>query len=229
MIIISCEHASQAIPQEYQKLFAKQTALLQTHRAYDIGALELAKLLAQQADFHLFAKYSRLLVELNRSTHHPKLFSEITRSLDKLTKQAILKTYYFPYRLDIEQKIQAAINDKQRVLHISVHSFTPSLGGQERNCDIGLLYDSRRKNEREFCQGWKKTLLTLNTDLRIRFNYPYSGQADGFTTYLRKHFSDKDYLGIELEVNQNFPLNQPGKWEMIKFLISQTINSMDTA
>lgn len=225
MLIISCEHAGNAIPKEYQRLFAKQAALLQTHRAYDIGALALAKLLAQQADFHLFAKYSRLLVELNRSSHHPKLFSEITRPLDKFTKQAILQSYYFPYRVEIEQKIQTAVSDNQRVLHISVHSFTPSLNGQERNCDIGLLYDSRRENEREFCQTWKKTLLALNSDLKIRFNYPYSGQADGFTTYLRKCFSNKYYTGIELEVNQDFPLNQPAKWKMLKFLISQTLNA----
>jgi len=37
----------------------------------------------------------------------------------------------------------------------------------------------------------------------VRFNYPYLGKADGFTTYLRKQFP-ANYMGIELEVNQAF-------------------------
>ncbi|MDF2866903.1 MAG: N-formylglutamate amidohydrolase [Gammaproteobacteria bacterium] len=226
MLIISCEHASPAIPKEYQKLFTKQAALLQTHKGYDIAALELAKLLAQQADFHLFAETSRLLVELNRSLHHPRLFSELTKPLDKITKQAILQAYYFPYREQIERKIQAAINKNQRVLHLSVHSFTPALNGQERNCDLGLLYDSRRKNEREFCQGWKKALLALNTGLKIRFNYPYSGQADGFTAYLRKQFAEDQYIGIELEINQAYPMNDYNSWQLLKIQLSQSLKNI---
>ncbi|MEO8932838.1 MAG: N-formylglutamate amidohydrolase, partial [Xanthomarina sp.] len=39
-----------------------------------------------------------------------------------------------------------------------------------------------------------------------RFNYPYLGKADGFTSYLRKQFP-KNYLGIEIEVNQKFSKN----------------------
>ena len=37
----------------------------------------------------------------------------------------------------------------------------------------------------------------------MRYNYPYLGKADGFTTYLRKQFQTH-YLGIEIEINQKY-------------------------
>jgi hypothetical protein len=37
----------------------------------------------------------------------------------------------------------------------------------------------------------------------VRYNYPYLGKMDGFTTYLRKQFIS-NYIGIELEVNQKY-------------------------
>jgi hypothetical protein len=40
----------------------------------------------------------------------------------------------------------------------------------------------------------------------VRFNYPYLGKADGFTTFMRKQFP-KNYIGIEIEVNQKFAAN----------------------
>ncbi|MFZ4076699.1 MAG: hypothetical protein ACOYKA_01815 [Legionellaceae bacterium] len=33
-------------------------------------------------------------------------------------------------------------------------------------------------------------------------NYPYQGRSDGFTSSLRKRFSEHDYVGFELESNQ---------------------------
>jgi predicted N-formylglutamate amidohydrolase len=89
------------------------------------------------------------------------------------------------------------------VLHVSVHSFTPNLNGEERQCDIGLLYDSRKLEEKEFCKQLKNELSQIDNMLNVRFNYPYLGKADGFTTYLRKQFP-KHYLGIELEINQKY-------------------------
>ena len=86
---------------------------------------------------------------------------------------------------------------------ISVHSFTPILNAVERNCYIGLLYDSLKANEKAFSQQFKKELLQQNKALKVRYNYPYLGKADGFTTYLRKQFPN-NYIGIEIEVNQKF-------------------------
>lgn len=226
MLIISCEHATNAIPASYQSLFSSHTVLLASHRGYDIGALELAKRLAPLADYYLFANTSRLLVELNRSPRHPQVFSEITKLLSKADKQQILATYYFPYRQQLEHKIQQAITGGQTILHISVHSFTPELNGQQRNADIGLLYDSRRTSEKQFCQQWKRTLLEIAPQLKVRFNYPYQGKADGLTTYLRKQLSADQYLGIELEVNQKYPQTHSKAWQTLIQQLQQSLRNI---
>jgi hypothetical protein len=47
-------------------------------------------------------------------------------------------------------------------------------------------------------------------ELRVRRNYPYLGKADGFTTYLRRHFPVDRYAGVEFEVNPKHPLGEVG-------------------
>jgi predicted N-formylglutamate amidohydrolase len=227
-LIISCEHASYAIPVEYRYLFASDSAVLTTHEGYDIGALELAQRLAKLADYALFANTSRLLVELNRSLHHPKLFSRFTQPLTKDQRQGVLSQYYHPYRQQLEDAMQLAIINKQRIIHLSIHSFTPELHGQKRDCAIGLLYDSRRKREKDLCHTWRKLLLRQNGELRIRMNYPYAGKADGFTTYLRQQFDEQHYLGIELEVNQQFPLHKPAAWQELQQKIYASVEQLNT-
>ena len=176
---------------------------METHRGYDLGALDLFNTLKPLADHSYFSETSRLLVELNRSLHHPKLFSEYSEKLSGEEKKEVLDTYYFPYRNSVENEIAAALQEGEKVLHISVHSFTPSLNGLERNADIGLLFDPARREEKNFCALLKKNLLVEDPELRVCFNYPYLGKADGFPTYLRKVFKE-NYSGIELEVNQKF-------------------------
>lgn len=226
MLIITCEHASNKIPVEYQAVFANHKALLETHRGYDIGALELAQLLATHADKAFYAEYSRLLIELNRSLHHAKLFSDVTKSLVNQDQQFIVSNYYLPYREAIATTIADILKDNNCVTHISVHSFTPELNGVQRNCDIGLLYDSQRKAEQAFCRKWKTQLLALQPNLKIRFNYPYLGKADGFTSYLRKQFKPESYIGIELEVNQRFALANDESWHRLKIILEQALISL---
>lgn len=57
-----------------------------------------------------------------------------------------------------------------------------------------------------------------NPQLNVRFNYTYLGKADGCTTYLRKQF-DKDYLGIELEVNQQYTVDNRFPEELKSILV----------
>jgi predicted N-formylglutamate amidohydrolase len=71
-----------------------------------------------------------------------------------------------------------------------------------RNTDLGLLYDPSRRREVALCRGWKEILSEAAPELRVRFNYPYRGGADGLTTCLRRRFPEGSYVGIELEMNQ---------------------------
>ena len=202
-LILTCEHAGNEIPEEYRHLFQEEQKLLNSHRGYDPGAFDLFCQLQEQAHRTHFQMTSRLLVEPNRSLHHPQLFSEITRTLPADQKTQILEKYYSPYRKAVEKDIRSLIEAGEKVLHVSVHTFTPELNGEVRNADAGFLYDSRRKEEKDFCTQWKDIINRADPKRKLRFNYPYLGKADGFTTYLRKQFRE-NYLGIELEVNQKF-------------------------
>jgi predicted N-formylglutamate amidohydrolase len=224
VVLITCEHGGNQIPEAYREAFAVEDEWLASHRGYDIGALELYRLLAEGlADEQDYSETSRLLVELNRSEHHSNLFSKATKSLPKTIRENILQEHYRPYRERVEANIRKHITKGRKVLHISVHSFTPVLNGEERNTDIGLLYDPKSKAERDLSLLWKDFFKNCIFKVSVRFNYPYKGTADGFTTYLRKQFTADSYAGIELEVNQKFPLGDPVKWEKMKVCIKDSL------
>ena len=201
--IFSCEHGGNKIPFEYNHLFEKQPEVLRSHEGWDIGILEVAKTISNEREVPLFfSETTRLLVELNRSLGNPQLFSRFTASLSEKEKDFILLTYYYPYRKEVESKINELLEAGNQVIHISFHSFTPVFNGQVRSCDIGLLFDPAEPTEQEFCSRWQRTLSDLNSELVIKHNFPYQGVDDGFTTYLRTKLKEQEYSGIELEVNQ---------------------------
>lgn len=219
MLIVTCEHGGNQVPQEYQNLFRGHEIVLCSHRGMDFGALELTQALKKRYRVPaITSQYTRLLVELNRSINHPDLFSEVVSYLPEDEKQAILKKYYYPYRKKVEAIISKNVSSKHRVLHLSIHSFTPIWEGMMRSCDIGFLYDPQRDGEREFCKNWKENIRKIDPDLRLRYNYPYRGVSDGLTTYLRKKFSSQEYIGIELEVNQHL-LTSERKKEVIQIIV----------
>lgn len=202
-LILTCEHAGNEIPENYEQLFKGAKDVLETHRGYDPGALDLFRKLSPLAAFAQEYMISRLLVEPNRSLDHPQLFSEFTGELPEIQKEELLEDFYLPYRHYIQTRIGQYIATGEEVLHLSVHSFTPELNGEVRNADVGLLFDPARAEESDFCKRFQKSLFQQDRELQVRFNYPYLGIDDGFTTYLRQQFP-KQYLGIELEVNQKF-------------------------
>lgn len=208
-LLLTCEHGGNRIPPRYRALFTGHEALLAGHRGWDPGALDWARALSRRLDAKLIeARVSRLLVDLNRSPHHPALFSPLTRGLGAAERDAILERYYLPHRTGVEAWIAERIRRGGGVLHVAVHSYTPVLDGRERNADIGLLYDPQRPRERRLCLAWQDALQARDATLRVRRNYPYRGNADGFTTHLRRRFSARGYLGVELEISQGL-LSRP--------------------
>ncbi|MEG9326822.1 N-formylglutamate amidohydrolase [Salinimicrobium catena] len=223
-LILTCEHAGNEVPAKYLPLFRSAGEVLGSHRGYDPGALQLFNALKELAVFANYSTISRLLVELNRSLHHPQLFSEFIKELPSEEKKEILENYYFPYRNEVEENIRGLTLSGENVLHLSIHSFTPWLHGKERNADVGLLYDPARKFEKEISRDLKAFLVKKDPELRVRFNYPYLGNADGFTTYLRKKFP-KHYTGIEIEVNQKY--SQKGFFdERMKKIFHKTVTEL---
>lgn len=226
-MILSCEHAGNRVPDEWQHLFERDCSALKSHRGFDPGTLELGKYLAESLDVPLYSTdVTRLLVDCNRSLKHPRLFSEWSKSLSVQQKQQVLERYYAPHRQSIIDAIEQQLKSRESVLHIGVHSFTPVWEGVERKVDIGLLYDPSRSEERTFCQRWQKLLVEQDSCLRVRCNQPYLGRADGLTTFLRRKYSADRYLGIELEVNQGIVQKSGKRWRELKEIFESTLRSI---
>jgi predicted N-formylglutamate amidohydrolase len=200
-LLLTCEHGGNKVPAAYRPRFAAAGTLLAGHRGWDPGALGLFDVLEPLADASFSSTTTRLLVELNRSLHHPALFSALTKDLPAADRERILARHYRPYRDAIDAHVARWRTKAERVMHVAVHSFTPVLNGEVRTLDIGLLYDPSRSVEKRWAERWRQELLTLAPDLEVRMNRPYLGKADGLPTHLRR-LHRSGYAGIELEVNQ---------------------------
>lgn len=209
-LLITCEHGGNEIPSQYSALFSSSRArrLLASHRGYDPGALSAATELAEALDAPLLsATVSRLVVDLNRSPHHPRVFSEFTSGLTKAEKDQLFRELYHPYRLQVARAVTEQLQQGGAVLHISVHSFTPSFEGAQRRIDVAWLYDPARDAEKMFAAHWSRSLAQVAPKLRLRRNAPYKGVSDGLTTALRRQFPSQSYAGVELELSQGHSRN----------------------
>jgi predicted N-formylglutamate amidohydrolase len=225
--IVTCEHAVNLIPSEYQHLFTNDQDVLQTHRGYDIGACEIAEHFCQILDCpSVFASASRLLIDCNRSLSHRHCFSKWTKPLLKSDKEAIIAQYYLPYRQQVEALIQQEISLGKQVIHLSIHSFTPILNEIKRKATIGFLYDPKRLLEQQFSSLWRRQILSTTIQYQVRFNYPYRGTGDGLVTVLRKIHPESCYLGIEIESNIAVTEQHESRAQLCHHLTSSLIACM---
>jgi len=212
-IILTCEHATNFIPKKYRGFFPlnkkvkgrwgneKTKDVLNEHWGWDVGALNLAKYLSKKLNIPLhFFPVSRLLIEGNRYFLR-SLFEEFTRNLPDELKKDLIETFWFPHVDGIFRKIQKTIESEKQALHLGIHSFTPVHSGKHRDCDIGILFLSKRKNSRLFGHTLQAELKKQFPNFKIRRNYPYSGDLEGLVKFFSKNYNDDEYIAIELEVN----------------------------
>jgi predicted N-formylglutamate amidohydrolase len=230
--LLSCVHGGNQVPKQFKHLFKTpgQKIFLQSHHnSFDKGALVLAKNISRKLKLPLFSNTNtKLLIDLDCSLHNtaylfkPDGSDQISKNFTSAEKEKIIKEIYLPYYRKVEKEIAKQIKAGKTVFHLVVHTFTPVLKGKVRQADIGLLFNPRRKKEAEFCNKWRKVLNGFDKNIKIRFNYPYSGTEDGLTTSLRKKFGEK-YIGLEIEVNQKFPLKKKKEWIRIQEIIVESL------
>ncbi|GMV05877.1 MAG: hypothetical protein AMXMBFR53_21540 [Gemmatimonadota bacterium] len=202
-VLITCEHGGHQVPDEYRAWFAGAGEVLASHRGWDAGALALAGVLGGALGAPVrSATVTRLLVDLNRSPHNPRVFSEFTRGAPPEEKARVLAEWHAPYREGVDAAVAERVTSGRTVLHLGIHSFAPSWNGAPRRPDVALLYDPARPSERTLCARWAEALKAALPGYRVHRNDPYRGAADGLTTWLRRRHPQDRYLGIEVEVNQ---------------------------
>ena len=223
VLVLSCEHGGNRVPPRWRGLFRGAAAVLESHRGWDPGALDLARAMSRRLDVPLISTtVTRLLVETNRSARHPRLFSEFTRDLPSDEREELLARYWAPHRDDVHAAVSRRLRGGGTVLHVGVHSFTPVLDGVVREVDVGVLYDPARPRERAFCSEWIRALRATLPDVRVRANQPYRGASDGLTTHLRRELGDR-YLGVELEVGQGLLARGPAERRRVLEAVTGTL------
>jgi len=213
-LVLTCEHASARLPAGYGTL-GLPASVLRSHLAHDLGARTVARRLARTLHCPYFeGRYSRLLVDLNRSESHPRLVPKAAGKLriianermPRVERERRIREYWRPHRSAAQAKILDCSVAPGLCLHVAVHSFTPVLNGRRRGCDVGILYDPKRPRERlaagRLCGALR------HAGASVRLNYPYRGTADGFTTALRRRLSPARYVGLEIELNQSLLTRQ---------------------
>lgn len=153
-LILTCEHASAQIPEEYHNLGLPEEELSR-HIARDKGVKEIVELLAKGLGcFAIMGGYSRLLIDLNRRPEEEELIVETSdmthvpgnENLSEAERQKRLDVYYKPYYAAIERQIEHLQKRGITPVVFSVHSYTPQLkGGVYRPWQAGILWHKPAK------------------------------------------------------------------------------------
>lgn len=209
-LLVSCEHASNAVPEHLDKL-GLTDADLAGHHAWDEGAKPVAAALAEAFDAPLFlGEWSRLVADLNRPDDLPQAVPEIAfgltvpgnQGLTEEERRARITTYHEPYWRGVIDRIRRleAEDPKAKVVHLSIHSFTPELEGRVRAVSIGVMFDPAYPLEQELAT--KLVGRIRRHGLTCEENQPYDGRAAALVTSCRNILRAERYAGIEIEINQ---------------------------
>lgn len=208
--VLTCEHASCAVPREYRSLGLPRSAL-RDHIGWDVGARALQRVIARELGGApaVASRWSRLLVDCNRDPADPGLVLAESdcvpvpgnARVSAAERRRRVDRFHAPYHRSVERAIERELRRGRSPRLLSIHSFTPVMGGVERRLDVGVLYDRHRGLAHRLgaairSRGW-----------RVRYNEPYSGLA-GLIYSARRHGHGGGIEYVELEIN-NALLREP--------------------
>lgn len=204
-VLLVCDHASRAMPEKLGDMGLTDPNDLTRHIAWDIGAKDITMWLADQLNAPaLLAGLSRLVFDVNRATDHEKAIPEISdntaipanQNLTPEQRRQRIDEIYTPYHDTFTQALKDIEAAGLQPFVISIHSFTPEMKGEERETEIGILWDSNK----EIAHKMMYNLRAQNPDLVIGSNDPYSFIEDAALNHsLRCHdiHKGKNYMLAE--------------------------------
>ena len=199
-LLLTCEHASCEVPQEYAALGLAPDQLRE-HIGWDIGAAVVTEALGRCLGAPaVLCRTSRLLVDCNRELgDHDLMVSEShgvsvpgNAVIDETERSRRLERFYYPYHEAIDR--QLGKGDVELLL--SVHSFTPRLNGRERAFDVGVLFDDFVDLAEEFVARLEAAAFS------VRSNEPYSAY-DGLIFSAQSHGLRHGVRYLEIEINNH--------------------------
>lgn len=212
---ILCDHAAHRVPRALGSL-GLTASDLERHIGWDIGALGLARELAQILGASLvWQNYSRLVIDCNRPVESPEsivLESEdtvIVGNQSVTPAEAALRQaeIFEPYHARIRQELDERQARGQSSILIFLHTFTPIFRSVARPWHAGVLY----LNDARLAKPLMARLQN-EPELHIGDNEPYAASA--LTDYsLVEHAERRGHLYVELEVRQDLVASEAGQKE----------------
>jgi len=201
-----CDHATNHMPPEFNNL-GLDARYLETHIAYDIGALRLSRMLATRLEARLsWCGFSRLLIDPNRSKDREDLMPCVSdgivvpgnKGLSELEREDRAVRFFEPYHHQLAAEIGDAQIQYGDPLIVSIHSFTPALhtDREKRPWQVGVLWSHDEPTARKFM-----TALGQTSDVTIGDNAPYD--ARGFNYSIDRHVAPHGLRHLTLEVRQD--------------------------
>ena len=203
--VLVCEHASNAIPAELDDLGLSDEAI-NSHIAWDPGALEVAREMSLMLDAPLVAqRISRLVYDCNRPPEAESAIPAKSETyeipgnvgLSAAARQERIKRFYTPFRDALAACIDQRMEARRKPVLVTVHSFTPIYNGVKRDLDIGILHDA----DARFADALLGTG-AADDDLVTRRNAPY-GPRDGVTHTLLEHAIPRGLLNAMIEIRND--------------------------
>jgi predicted N-formylglutamate amidohydrolase len=202
--LIIADHASNAIPAEFDNLGMSQ-AQLKRHIAYDIGIEWMARAMARQlAAPAVLSRFSRLLIDPNRGDDDPTLVMRLSDGAvvpgnARIGEPDILERmqrFSLPYHLAITGVLDSMMASAVVPVVVSLHSFTPEMKGLRRPWQVGILWDSDPRLPLPFIASLRR-----DTSLMVGDNEPYDGALAGDT--MSRHCIGRGLPHILIEIRQD--------------------------
>lgn len=217
-LLLVCDHASNRIPSALGRL-GLQPEALRLHIAYDIGAADLTRRLAARLDAPaVFAGYSRLVIDCNRQPGDPQSILSASdgivipgnRNLSEDEQEARADAFFWPYHHAIEHLFARLRRRGPEPLLFSVHTFTPTLGGEDRFWDAGILWNRDPRMAVPLI-----AMLRQVEGLAIGDNEPYAGTDLAYTLNLHAGTAGLAHAAVEVRQDHCETDEQLGRWAEI--------------
>jgi predicted N-formylglutamate amidohydrolase len=218
-VLITCDHASNAVPVSLHGLGLGPEELGR-HIGWDIGAGAVARLLAVRLDAPaILAGYSRLVIDCNRDPDDPTSIPEASdgvvvpgnRALAPEESAARRAAIFVPYHAAIEDWIVTRLARGVVPAVLSIHSFTPVMGGKARPWHAGVLWDRDPRIPVPLLAA-----LRADESLVVGDNEPYSAREPaGYT--VRHHAVARGLPHVAVELRQDLVGDDAGasRWAAI--------------
>lgn len=195
------DHAGAAIPEALGDL-GLAAADRARHIALDLGTQALGEELSALLGAPFVSQaYSRLMIDCNRAPGHPESIVQVSdgtpvpgnRAIDQAHCDARVRSILEPY----QQAIAAQVAERADPILVSLHSFTPAMGGEDRPWHVGVLHDGHRD---AFALRLLASLQRRG-DLFVGDNRPYRMDATDYT--VPRHAFARGLAYAEIEVRQD--------------------------